>query len=82
MPNGLLAAVNRLHRERLAQDERDVFSGTHIRGPVPREHALGRDDQIVPVRGDDLEERLSARFHIAVHQHLAGGVEECRRTWS
>ena len=67
--------MNRLHRERVAQDEDEAFGGAQIREPVPRKHALGRHDQIVPVRRDDLEERLRRRFHIPVHQHLASGVE-------
>ena len=69
------AAVNRLHRERVAQHEGDALGCAPIGEPVPREHALGRHDQIVPVRCDDLEKRLRRRFHVAVHQHLATGVE-------
>jgi hypothetical protein len=42
----------------------------------PREHALDRHDQILPVRGDDLEERLRRRWHIAMHEHLAGRVQD------
>ncbi len=30
---------------------------------------------LVPVRCDDLEEHLRRRFHVAVHEHVAGGVE-------
>src|SRR6267378_8485339 len=59
----------------MAQHERDAFGGADVREPVPREHALGRHDEIVPIRCDDLEERFGRRFYIAVHEHLAGGVE-------
>ena len=70
------ASVNRFHRERVAQHEGDAFRGAQVREPVPREHALGRHDQIVPVRGHDLEECLRRRWHVAVHQRLAGRVED------
>ena len=67
--------MDRLHRKRVAQHKGDAFGGADVGEPVPREHALGRHDQIVPVRCDDLEERLRCRFHVAVHKHLAGRVE-------
>ena len=41
-----LAAVDGLHRERVAEHERDAFGGADVGEPVPGEHALGRDDQI------------------------------------
>jgi hypothetical protein len=66
----------RLHRERVAESKGDAFGGADVREPVPRKHTLGRDDQIVPVRCDDLEKRLRRRFHVAVHEHLARGVED------
>ncbi len=68
--------MNRLHRQRVAQHEREVLCRAQIREPVPREHALGRHDEILLVRGDDLEECLRRRLHVAVHGHLAGGVED------
>jgi hypothetical protein len=67
--------VDGLHRECVAQHEREAFGGADVREPIPGEHALSRDDEIVAVRGDNLEERLRRRFHVAVHQYLAGGVE-------
>jgi hypothetical protein len=60
---------------RVAQDDREAFRGADVREPIPGKHALGGDDEIVAIRGDDLDERLRRRFHVAVHQHLAGGVE-------
>ena len=71
-----LAAVDGLHGQRVAEDERDAFGGADVGEPVPGEHALGRDDQAVAVRRDDLEEGLRRRWHVAVHQHLAGRVED------
>ena len=70
------AAVDGLHGQRVAEHEGDVLGGAEIRDPVPREHTLGGHDEIVPVRRDDLEKRRGIRFHVAVHEHLAGGVED------
>jgi hypothetical protein len=50
--------VNRLHREDVAEHKRDAWGGAYVREPGPREHALGRHDEIVAVRGDRLQERL------------------------
>jgi hypothetical protein len=36
---------------------------------------FGRHDEILAVRGHNLDKRLRRRLHVAVHQHLAGGVE-------
>jgi hypothetical protein len=33
------------------------------------------DDQIVPIRCDNLEKGLGRGFHVAVHKRLAGAVE-------
>jgi len=71
-----LAAVNGLHRERVAQDEGNALGRTHIGQPVPREHAFGRHDQILAVRRDGLKERRRRRGHIPVDAHLASGVED------
>jgi hypothetical protein len=60
----------------VAQHECDAFSGAEVREPIPREHALGRDDEIVAVRSDRREKCLGRRLHVSVHQHLAGGVED------
>jgi len=68
--------VDGLHRERVAQDERQAFGGADVRDPIPGEHALGRDDEIVAVRGDRREERFGSRLHVPVHEHLAGGIED------
>ena len=71
-----LAAVNGFHRERVAQHEGNPFGSAEVCEPVPREHALGRDDQIVSIRDDRLEERLWGRLHVAMHQHLASRVQD------
>jgi hypothetical protein len=67
--------MNGLHRERVAQHEREAFGVADVREPVPRKHALGRDDEIIAVQGDRREKRFRCRRHVSVHEHLAGGVE-------
>jgi len=71
-----LAAVNGFHGQGMPEHERDVFGRTEIREPVPREHALGRDDEIGTVRRDRLEECGRGGGPVPVHEHLAGGVED------
>jgi hypothetical protein len=71
-----LAAVNGFHSQGMAKHERDALRRAHVREPVPREHAFRRHDQIAPVGGDDLEEHLRRRFHVPMHDHLAGGVKD------
>ena len=68
--------VDGLHRQRVAEHERDPVRGADIGEPVPREHALGRDDQVVSVRRDHLEERLRGRWQIPVQQHLPGRIQD------
>jgi hypothetical protein len=70
------AAVDGFHRQGVSQHERDPLGGADVREPIPREHAFGRHDQILAVRGDDLEERLRRRLRIAMHEHLAGRVKD------
>ena len=56
--------------------ERDAFSGAHIGEPIPGEHALGRHDEVVSRYGATVyEQGLRCRWHSAMHEHLAGGVE-------
>jgi len=68
--------VHGLHGEGMAKHEGDPFSGTHIGEPLPGEHAFGRHDEIVAVRGDGLQEHLGIRLDIPVQAHLTSGVED------
>jgi hypothetical protein len=47
----------------------------NIGPPILREHALGCDDEALPVRAHHREKGLRRRRHVAVHEHLAGAVE-------
>ena len=68
--------MDRLHGERVAEHEGDALGSAQIREPVPREHAFGGHNEVVAVRGDRLKERFRIRLRVAVHEHLAGGVED------
>jgi hypothetical protein len=60
--------VNRLHGERVTEHERDPFGSTDVGKPVPGEHALRSDDEIVTERADGLDERLRCGLEILVQQ--------------
>jgi hypothetical protein len=49
----IFAAVNGLEVERVSQDEVDARRLAGIGEPIPAEHALGADGQIVAIRGDE-----------------------------
>ena len=80
----VLAAVNGLEVERVGEDEMDAGGLAGIGEPIPAEHALGADGQIVAIRGDEFEEvgevvvadvGVDEFFAVPVHDadiHLAG----------
>ena len=71
-----LAAVDRLHVERVAEDEGDAFGGAEVGEPVPGEDALDGDDEVVAIGRDYLEERFGVRRQVLVDEHLAVAVED------
>jgi hypothetical protein len=71
-----LPAVNRFHRQRVPEHEGDLLGGTHIGEPVPGEHAFGRDDQILSVWPDDLEESSGGGLDVPMYQYLPRRVED------
>jgi hypothetical protein len=52
----VLAAVNGFEVERVGQDEMDAGVRTGIGEPIPAEHALGADGQVVAIGRDEFEE--------------------------
>ena len=80
----VLAAMNGLEVERMSQDEMDAGVRTGIGEPIPAEHALGADGQIVAIGRDEFEEigevivfdvGVDELFAVAVQHadiHLAG----------
>jgi hypothetical protein len=50
--------MNGFHVKGVAEDEGNTLIGTEISKPVPAEHALGTDDQVVAVGCDGTEEEF------------------------
>src|SRR5206468_3575289 len=69
------AAMDSFHIQGMAEDKRQSLLRTQVGEPVPRKYALHGDDHILPIGGNDLQKRLWARLHIAMHQDLAVVVE-------
>ena len=73
----VLAAVNRLEVERVGQDEMDAGVRTGIGEPIPAEHALGADGEIVAIGGDEFEEIGEVIVSdVGVDQDFAGAVHD------
>src|SRR5439155_18494134 len=51
-----LAAMNGLHGEGMTEDKRDPMFSTEVRKPVPGKQAFGREDDLIAVGGDGLEQ--------------------------
>ena len=62
------AAVNRLHREGMAQDKGNPFPLTEIREPLPGKHALHRHYETVAVGGNGAQKRLGRGRQIFVDE--------------
>ena len=73
-----LAAVDGFHVKGVAEDEGDAFGGAEVGEPVPGEHALGGDDQVVAEGGDGIEEGARLGGDFAVQQGGAGLVEDAK----
>src|SRR5712691_9279987 len=71
-----LAAVDRLHIEGMTEDKRDTVFGTEIGKPVPGKHTFSRQDDLIAVGRDGLEQRLGGSLHVAVQERFTGLVED------
>jgi hypothetical protein len=69
------AAMDGFHRQGMAEDKRQSVLRTQVGEPVPRKEALHGDDNILSIGGNDLQKRLWACLHIAMHQDLTVVVE-------
>lgn len=68
--------MDRLHVERVSEDEGDPFLGAEVGKPVPGEDALDGHHDILTVRSDDAQEMLWGGEAIAIDAHLALRVED------
>ena len=73
-----LPAVDGLHVQSVAKHELDPFPAAEVRQPVPGEHALDGDDEVVAVGRDRLEERFGTAPHVLVEEDLALPVEKAQ----
>ena len=62
------------HVQGVAQDKGDSQPGAEVGDPVPDEHALHRDCQVLAVGFNDPHECLRRRLQVLVNQHLAGRI--------
>ncbi len=70
------AAVDRLHVERVSQDERNPFRRAEIGKPIPSEHALHGDDKISPKWADRRKKRLGGSLDVLGKADLPPSVED------
>jgi hypothetical protein len=70
------AAMDGLHIEGMAADERHAVLGTAVGEPVPGQQAFDGDHQIIAIGGNDLMKGLRTGFHMVVHDDLSGLIQE------
>jgi hypothetical protein len=73
-----LAAMNGFQVEGMTEDKRDPMFSTEISKPVPGKHAFGRQDDLIAVGGDGLEQRLWGGGHGPVQQRFTSLVEDAQ----
>jgi len=64
-----LATMHSFHVQGMAEDKLNTFATAEIGKPVPGEHTLDADHQVIPERSNDLEEIFRRRGNVAVYQH-------------
>jgi hypothetical protein len=73
----VFAAVNGLEVEGMGQDEMEAGVLAGIGEPIPAEHALGADGQIVAIGGDEFEEIGEVIVaNVGVDELIAGAVHD------
>jgi hypothetical protein len=73
-----LSSVDGLHVEGMTEDELDPLPSAEIGEPVPGEHALDGDDEVVTVGRDGLYKGLRMTPHVLVQEDLALPVEDAQ----
>jgi hypothetical protein len=71
-----LAAVDRLHEEGVSEDEVDTFRRAKVGDPVPGEHALAGDDEVLAERFEGGEELVGLGGQVLVEPDLSVLVED------
>jgi hypothetical protein len=70
------AAMNRFHIEGMPKHKGNPFLLTEVGEPVPREDTLYSHDQIVPIGGDDPQERFRGGREILVDEFRAVLIQD------
>src|SRR5882724_8298136 len=65
-----------LHVESVSQDEGNLLLGTEVREPVPGEDTFDRDNDILAIGRNDLEQGVWASLHITMHHDLPVSVQD------
>jgi hypothetical protein len=71
-----LGTMDGFHIKGVTKDEGDLFALTEIGEPVPGEHALDSNDDVVAVGTDGLEEWLGFGTHVPMSHDLSVLVED------
>jgi hypothetical protein len=71
-----LTAMDGLPVERMAEHTSDPFLGAEVRQPIPGEHTLNGNGEIVPLGRNDLEQRLRAGVEMAVDHDFTIAVHD------
>ena len=73
----VFAAVDGFEVKRVSEDEVDAGVGAGIGEPIPAEHALGDDGEVVAARGDELEEEVEVVVaDVGVDEFFSGAVHD------
>src|SRR6266498_2728897 len=64
------------HGKGMPEDEGDTFAHTQVSQPIPREETFDRDDKIITIRRNDLEEGLGACLKVLRSQDLPIVVQD------
>jgi hypothetical protein len=65
-----LAAVNGLHRARVAQNKGNLFLRAEIGEPIPGEETLDSHHQTLTIGGNGFEKGFRSGLHMAVHKYV------------
>ena len=69
------AAVDGFHVQSMTEDEEDFLTGAQVGNPIPSEHALDGNDQVVTVRSDGAEKDGRIATDILVKNNLPSLVQ-------
>jgi hypothetical protein len=70
------SSVNGFHVEGMAKNEGDVFLGTEIGYPVPGEHALDSDHDVLPEGSNDAEKSFRVGMDVLMDPDIAFGIKD------